>query len=142
MLVIIFWNFTLFQDRCDSPQVKGSEVSSRANLVHELSHMLRKDSPEDLRNQEILQKSQIWVATQPSAEPATQKLKQISDIKLSLSCPALLDFSALLQILCPGLRANSSMQNSVVMFTLLAVLDWKSPFGANFVLKIKTVSFI
>ena len=57
ILVIIFWNFTMFQYRSDSPQVKGNLIPSRANMVYELPPEL----PNDLRNQEILKKSQIWV---------------------------------------------------------------------------------
>ena len=36
ILVIIYWNFTIFQYRSDSPQVKGNFISSIANLVFEL----------------------------------------------------------------------------------------------------------
>ena len=32
ILVIIFWSFTIFQNRSDSPQVKGNLISSIANL--------------------------------------------------------------------------------------------------------------
>ena len=75
ILVIIFCNFTIFQYRSDSPQVKGNLVSSIANLVCELPHEL----PNDLRfrmseNQEILEKSQIWVGTQPSAQSPFKNL--------------------------------------------------------------------
>ena len=64
ILVIIFWNFTIFLYRSDSPQVKRYLISSIASLVHELTH----EFPNDLRlrisvNQEILGKSEIWVDT-------------------------------------------------------------------------------
>ena len=36
ILVVIYWNFTIFQYRSDSPQVKGNFISSIANLVLEL----------------------------------------------------------------------------------------------------------
>ena len=39
-----------------------------------------------------------------------------------------------------GTKTNSNMQNSMVMFTFL-VCDWKYPFEANLVKKIKIVSF-
>ena len=69
ILIIIFWNFTIFQYRSDSPQVEGNLISSIANLVYELPHEL----PNKLRRrilgeQEILGKSQIWVGTQPSSQ--------------------------------------------------------------------------
>ena len=38
-----------------------------------------------------------------------------------------------------GIKGNSSMQNSMVMFTF-SVLDQKDPFRANLVQKIKIVS--
>ena len=43
ILVIIFWNFTIFQYRSNSPQVKGNLISSIANLVYELPHELPND---------------------------------------------------------------------------------------------------
>ena len=45
ILIIIIWNFTIFQCRCSLPQVKGNLISIIANLVFELSH----DFPSDLR---------------------------------------------------------------------------------------------
>ena len=41
ILVIIFWNFTMFQYRSKSPQVKQYLVSSMVNLVYELPNDLR-----------------------------------------------------------------------------------------------------
>ena len=43
ILVIIFLNFTIFQYRTDSPQVKGNLISSIANLVYELPRELQND---------------------------------------------------------------------------------------------------
>ena len=62
--VIIFWNFTKFQYRSDSPQVNGNLISSIANLVYELPNNLRLRI---LGNYEIVEKYQIWVDTLPSA---------------------------------------------------------------------------
>ena len=44
ILVMTFQNFTMFQYRSDSPQVKGNFKSSIANLVYELPNDLRKMS--------------------------------------------------------------------------------------------------
>ena len=57
------------------PQVKRYLISSITNYVNELPHVL----PNDLRlrileNQEILEKCQILVQTQPNAQPSFQKL--------------------------------------------------------------------
>ena len=41
----IFWNFTIFQYRYDSPQVKRNFIYSIANVVYELPH----EFPNDLR---------------------------------------------------------------------------------------------
>ena len=41
ILVIIFWNFTIFQYMPDSPQVKRNVISNVANLVYQLPHDLR-----------------------------------------------------------------------------------------------------
>ena len=69
MLVIIFQNFTTFQCRSDSPQVKQNLISGIANLVYELPSKL----PNDLtlmiiENQEVLEKSQVMVDTQPATQ--------------------------------------------------------------------------
>ena len=40
ILVIIFWNFTMFQYRSKSPQVKRNLLSSITNLVYKLPHEL------------------------------------------------------------------------------------------------------
>ena len=74
ILVIIFWNFTIFQYSSHSPQSKPNSISSIAKLVYELPPEL----PNDLRlrilgNQEILEKSQIWVETKPSAQSLFKK---------------------------------------------------------------------
>ena len=45
ILVIIFWNFTVFSDKSILPQVKRNLISSISNLVYELLHEL----PDGLR---------------------------------------------------------------------------------------------
>ena len=71
ILVIIFWHFLIIQLRSESPQVKRYLISSITNLVHELPNDLRLRI---LGNQEILEKCQMWVETQPSAQSPFQKL--------------------------------------------------------------------
>ena len=76
ILVMTFRNFTMFQYRSHSPQVKQNVLSSTGNLVYKLHHEL----PNDLRlrilgNKEIIGKSQIWVGAQPSAQSLFQKFK-------------------------------------------------------------------
>ena len=75
IIVIKLWHFLIISLRSESPQVKRYLISSITNLVHELPYEL----PNDLRlrilgNQEILEKSQMWVETQPSAQSSFQKL--------------------------------------------------------------------
>ena len=53
ILVIIFWNFAIFQYRSDSPQVKRNLITSIANLVYELPHEL----PNYLRKLEKIRKT-------------------------------------------------------------------------------------
>ena len=74
--VTIFCNLTMFQYRFDSPQVKANQISSVKKLINKLSY----EPPNDfrlkiLRNQEILEKSQIWVESQPSVQFPFHKLK-------------------------------------------------------------------
>ena len=75
ILVIIFWHFLIIQLTSESAQVKRYLISAVTNLVHKLPHEL----PNDLRltilgNQEILEKCQMWVQTQPNAQSSFQKL--------------------------------------------------------------------
>ena len=75
IVVIIFWHPLIIQLTSESPKVKRCLLSSITNLVHELPH----DLPNDLRlrilgNQEILEKCQMWVQTQPNAQSSFQKL--------------------------------------------------------------------
>ena len=75
ILVIMFWKFTIFQYRSDSPQVKGNLISSLGNLVYKLPHEL----PNDLRlrfleSQSILGKYQILMDTQARAQPQFKNL--------------------------------------------------------------------
>ena len=117
-----FWNFTIFQYRSDSPQVKGNLILSIANLLYELSHELPNNLRlRILRNQEILEKDQIWMGTQPSAQspyslvPSFPQTLRIAvkkhakpDTKLFFSCPVSLDYSILFQIFRPGLQCSGS----------------------------------
>ena len=43
ILVIIFWNFTIFQYISNSPKIKRNLICSIANLVYELPHELPND---------------------------------------------------------------------------------------------------
>ena len=75
ILAIIFWHFWIIPLRPDSPQVKRYLLSSISNLVHELPHEL----PNVLKlrilgNYKILEKCQIRMETQPSAQSSFQKL--------------------------------------------------------------------
>ena len=52
-----------------------NNISSITNLVHESPHELPNDlRPRILGNQEILEKCQMWVQTQPNAQSSFQKL--------------------------------------------------------------------
>ena len=75
IVVIIFWNFTIFQYTSDSPQVKRNLISSIANFVYKLPHeLLNNLRRRILRKQEVLEKSQIWMGTQPSPQPPFKNL--------------------------------------------------------------------
>ena len=75
MLVIIFWHFLIIQLTSESPQIKRYLISSIMNLAHELPHELPNDlSLRILENQEILEKCQMWVQTQPNVQSSFQKL--------------------------------------------------------------------
>ena len=43
VLVIIFWNFAMFYERSESPQVKENLISSITNLIYELPHEFSND---------------------------------------------------------------------------------------------------
>ena len=67
--MITFWHFLIILLRSESPQVKRCLISSITNLVHELPHeLLNELRLRILGNQEILEKYQMWVETQPSAQ--------------------------------------------------------------------------
>ena len=111
ILVIIFWNFTMFQYRSDSAQVKRNVISSIKILVYELPHDLLNDlTLRILGNKEILVKSQIWVETQPSVQSPFQKLNfgdsnqktRKSRYKAFLFLSSFIGFLYLSQIFCPG----------------------------------------
>ena len=54
-------------------------ISSITNLVHESPHELPYDlRPRILGNQEILEKCQMWVQTQPNAQSSFQKLNLVN----------------------------------------------------------------
>ena len=73
-LVIMFWNFTIFQYKSHSPKAKRNFISSIANLVYELLHELPNNSRLGiLGKQERLEKSQIWVVKKPSAQSLLKK---------------------------------------------------------------------
>ena len=75
ILVKIFWHFLLIQLTSESPQVKRYLISSITNLAQELPHELPNDlGLRILQNQEILEKCQMWVQTQPNAQSSFQKL--------------------------------------------------------------------
>ena len=89
-LVIILWNFTMFQCRSDQTQVKWNVIFSIASLVYELPHKLPKDlSLRILGNKEILGRQLVGDVTQcpvslPNFGNSSQKTqKQISNY----SCP-------------------------------------------------------
>ena len=43
VLVTIFWNFSMFYERSESPQVKENLISSITNLIYELPHEFSND---------------------------------------------------------------------------------------------------
>ena len=75
ILVIIFRHFLIVYLRSESSQVKRYLISSITNLAHELPHELPSDLRlRILRFQEILEKCQMQVQTQPNAQSSFQKL--------------------------------------------------------------------
>ena len=69
ILIIIFWNFTMFQYRSTSPQVKTNLISNFTNLAHKLPLKLKNDFRflKNIRNVENITKFQIWVERKGSA---------------------------------------------------------------------------
>ena len=102
MQFIIFWNFSMFQYRPDSPQVKQNLISTITNFVCELPHELQNGLRLiTLGNQEILEKPQIWVETVSNPEKKlaiSVKKYAEADIKVLQSGPILLDFLIPLQL--------------------------------------------
>ena len=109
ILVIIFWNFTIFQYSSHSPQSKPNSISSIAKLVYELPPEL----PNDLRlrilgNQKYQKNLKFgWrqslvpsLSSRNSTLSIANKNHAKMDIKLFFSCPILLDFCILFQIFC------------------------------------------
>ena len=128
ILVIIFWNFTVFQYRSVSPEVKRNLIPSIAIFLYELPH----DWPIDLRlrilrNQEILENLKFeWTySLVPSFHSRLrlyeQQLKNMQKYILNYACPVLLDYSILFQIFFSGLSesANFWAQHDPVSFQLL-----------------------
>ena len=70
VLVRIFWNVTMFQYRSNWPEVNPNLTSIITNLLYELPSKLRLRI---LGKQEI-EKSQILVKTEPSAQSPSQNL--------------------------------------------------------------------
>ena len=107
ILLIIFWNFTTFQQRPSHLQVNQNVVSSTVNLVYEMSHELSNDIR--LRIQEIRNNQQNnkfgrrhslvsnLLSRNEAFAIAVQKHARVY-IKKFLTCPVLLQFSILRQI--------------------------------------------
>ena len=73
--LVMFQHFLIIQLRSESSQIKRYLRSSITNLVHELPHELSNDlRPRILGNQEILEKCQMWVETQPNAQFSLQNI--------------------------------------------------------------------
>ena len=75
IVIIIFWHFLKIYHRFESPQIRRYLISSITKVVHELLHEL----PNNFRlrifgNYKILEKYQIWVEMEPSAQSSFQKL--------------------------------------------------------------------
>ena len=105
ILVIIFWNFTIFQCRYDSPQVEQNLISSIANLVYELP----------IGSQEIRKCSKTlkfgWAHSVVPSLPSRNQTLAIAaenhaniERKLFFSCPVFLEYSILFQTFCLGLQ--------------------------------------
>ena len=111
ILVKIFWNFTMLQYRSDQPQVKRNMISSIANLV--CTRVAERLKTQEIRKYQENVKFGWRHSPAPSLPPRNYTLAIAVknhakvDIKLSLSCPVLLDFSIPFQILCPGLQVTS-----------------------------------
>ena len=76
ILMIIFWNFTIFYYRSDSPQVKGNLISSMAKLVYKLPQELQNDLRLRISgSQEILEKYAQCIVSLPELRLCKQQLK-------------------------------------------------------------------
>ena len=130
ILVIICWNFTIFEYKSDSPQAKGNLISSIANLVYGLPNELP-NNLRDLGSQEIRKYQKNlkfgWTHSIVSILPSrTQTLRiavkkhAITDTKFFISCLVLLDYSILFQIFYPRLQLifkYKSPQSSSAIYT-------------------------
>ena len=108
VLVIIYWNFTVFQYRSDLPQVKRNLISGIANLVNEFPHEL----PNDLRLtilgniRTISNYGGDFFPSRKQTLVIAVKKKTKVDIKLFLSYLVLLDFSIFFQNILSGIVVN------------------------------------
>ena len=74
ILIIIFWDFTMFEHKPDQPKVKRNLLTSKAKLVYKLPHELPNELRLTmLRNKEILVRSQLWVERLSSAQSPLHK---------------------------------------------------------------------
>ena len=117
ILVIIFWNFTIFWYRPNSPPIHHFIMPSIANLVYELPNGLR---PRILGNQEILEKSQIWVEAKPSAQSLFKKL-DIGNSNQKSRKNGLLEFCLLFQIFCSGQQLIANIGNIYLLLYVFII---------------------
>ena len=50
MLIVVFWQITVFQAKFDSPQIKLDFISSKIDFKYELPHELRVAIAEGLKS--------------------------------------------------------------------------------------------
>ena len=106
ILVILFWNFTVFQCRPDSPQVKGNQISSIVNLVYELPPLGSQEIRKYQNNVKFGWRHSLGLRLPSRTQtlPIAFKKHAKANTKLFFSCPVLLDYSIQVQIFCPGLQ--------------------------------------
>ena len=110
-LVIICWNFTIFQHMSDLLQVKQNLISSIANLVYELPHKLSNDLRRIRKTQKNLNSTHSLIPSLPLRKQPFAITKEIrkTDTKLFFSCLVLLYISILFKIFCPGLSEQVNL---------------------------------
>ena len=96
MLVIIFWNFSLFQCSSDSPQIKQNLISNMTNFIDELP----REFPNDWRLRKLGNIRKVSNLSGDSLSELAMAVKKYAkaDIKVLQSCPILRDFFTLFQI--------------------------------------------